>query len=1121
MKKLYAVLLVLCLLSMSSVEVLAAEKTVNGVTTEIIADNNEYDSDDTAKITIKVTNNNESPVNNIDIKSLLGKELEFVGESESDYTIKTLNADETVKWQVEVKKTDKQVSDDTNGEPNEEVGKENNTTESETQIESKTQTEDTAQKNDSAVKTGDKAGAVIGIFTILAMFAIAVFAVMRNKTVKRGISLLIGCVLFAASFGQMSFIKAEEISDGQGQYVLSQELNFGKESYNFSVAVQFDKSVVDFDKTYTRGEWLPLLAESQDIDVDTIDRESIQWYFGDTIDDENGVLYEYLYKLGVIPEADNEGFDDPEQDVPLFEADKLVTREYAAYTAVKILGFVDEDEEVILTCTDKEEIKYPNEVAIALKLGLFITKDDRFNPQDYISEEEKSDIFAAIKALDKSLVIDEDERANKITYNDNVIVDELNDVSAYTTSVSESGVITVEVQQEIQNVKELEEGKIIVLQKNEENPNGCVVKITSISEKDGKYIITGTQPELEEVVSSVYLKDEVEASAADFVPAEGVIAEVRDSAETAEEENIYPLNINEEFDTSRATIGITVPLEEGDELSFNFSVPTITAIVNMNGLTLNELAFLTTTKTNIALESSLGEKVEKKQELGEFKLNLPYGFSVTLGVYLYIKADAKASIGFVYESTSGVQYKDGMFRRINHEVKKSLDEFAVEGSASFGPGLNANIGWGPFTKIIGAQLSSGITVEASVSEHPDAALVCVEAAAYLPLILEFSDESLVGKALAALNIEVKVEIFDKDNSPISVKAHLENLKRVDECTYGKGKFVINVFNENRQPLKNAKVTVERTGDPTDKKVAFTNSEGELIVGQLDEGSYLITTQATGYKKFEKRELIREKETVYVEAILMVPRNADEKEGTIAGTIKNGVTAEIIDAEYEVRAGSNADMSSEVIETGASEDGRYAITLPEGYYTVTFKKDQYYDLSVNITINSDTSIEKEIVMAPQLNTGDHTGTMRIVLTWGEFPLDLDSHLLSASNDLYHVYYGNKEVFENGTVNAELDVDDRTSYGPETVTIYEFSEQDNFSYYVHDYSDKLDELTSGLSESDACVRVYDGENLIATYYVPLNKTGTLWHVFDYNPNTKELTSVNTFSYVEDHSSYFYGK
>lgn len=1037
-----------------------------------------------------------------------------------------MNADETVKWQVEVKKTDKQVSDDTKGEPNEEVGKGNNTTESETQIESKTQTEDTAQKNDSAVKTGDKAGAVIGIFTILAMFAIAVFAVMRNKTVKRGISLLIGCVLFAASFGQMSFIKAEEINDGQGQYVLSQELNFGKESYNFSVAVQFDKSVVDFDKTYTRGEWLQLLAESQDIDVDTIDRESIQWYFGDTIDDENGVLYEYLYKLGVIPEADNEGFDDPEQDVPLFEADKLVTREYAAYTAVKILGFVDEDEEVILTCTDKEEIKYPNEVAIALKLGLFITKDDRFNPQDYISEEEKSDIFAAIKALDKSLVIDEDERANKITYNDNVIVDELNDVSAYTTSVSESGVITVEVQQEIQNVKELEEGKIIVLQKNEENPNGCVVKITSISEKDGKYIITGTQPELEEVVSSVYLKDEVEASAADFVPAEGVIAEVRDSAETAEEENIYPLNIdfNEDIDTSKATVGITVPLEggtENDTLSFEFSVPTITAILNINGLKLNELALLTTTKMNLDLESSLGKVERMTKKVGSFPINIAYGFNVELGVYLYIEADAKASIGFVYESTSGVQYKDGVLRIRNpYNVTKSLDEFAVEGKAQFGPKLNIDIRW--FTiDLIGAELLSGITVEASVSEHPDAALVCAEAAAYLPLTLEFSKESLTGKALDALHIEVKVEFFDKDNSPISVKAHLENLKRVDECTYGKGKFVINVFNENRQPLKNAKVTVERTGDPTDKKVAFTNSEGELIVGQLDEGSYLITTQATGYKKFEKRELIREKETVYVEAILMVPRNADEKEGTIAGTIKNGVTAEIIDAEYEVRAGSNADMSSEVIETGASEDGRYAITLPEGYYTVTFKKDQYYDLSVNITINSDTSIEKEIVMAPQLNTGDHTGTMRIVLTWGEFPLDLDSHLLSASNDLYHVYYGNKEVFENGTVNAELDVDDRTSYGPETVTIYEFSEQDNFSYYVHDYSDKLDELTSGLSESDACVRVYDGENLIATYYVPLNKTGTLWHVFDYNPNTKELTSVNTFSYVEDHSSYFYGK
>ncbi|MCW8631650.1 hypothetical protein OQH38_16240, partial [Acinetobacter baumannii] len=54
-----------------------------------------------------------------------------------------------------------------------------------------------------------------------------------------------------------------------------------------------------------------------------------------------------------------------------------------------------------------------------------------------------------------------------------------------------------------------------------------------------------------------------------------------------------------------------------------------------------------------------------------------------------------------------------------------------------------------------------------------------------------------------------------------------------------------------------------------------------------------------------------------------------------------------------------------------------------------------------------------------------GSMRIVLTWGEKPLDLDSHL-NYSNQ--HIYWSNKEGHQ-----ANLDVDDRDSYGPETITI----------------------------------------------------------------------------------------
>lgn len=52
-------------------------------------------------------------------------------------------------------------------------------------------------------------------------------------------------------------------------------------------------------------------------------------------------------------------------------------------------------------------------------------------------------------------------------------------------------------------------------------------------------------------------------------------------------------------------------------------------------------------------------------------------------------------------------------------------------------------------------------------------------------------------------------------------------------------------------------------------------------------------------------------------------------------------------------------------------------------------------------------------------------MRVVLSWGEKPFDLDSHLIFPGG---HIYFDSKE----GT-DANLDVDDTDSYGSETVTI----------------------------------------------------------------------------------------
>ena len=128
------------------------------------------------------------------------------------------------------------------------------------------------------------------------------------------------------------------------------------------------------------------------------------------------------------------------------------------------------------------------------------------------------------------------------------------------------------------------------------------------------------------------------------------------------------------------------------------------------------------------------------------------------------------------------------------------------------------------------------------------------------------------------------------------------------------------------------------------------------------------------------------------------------------------------------------------------------------------------------------------------------SMRIVLNWGKNPLDLDSHL-SYKNQ--HIYWDSKQ----GT-DANLDVDDVDSYGPETITIEKRLDNQYYVYSVHDYSDRDNPDTSNLANSQAKVMVYAGESLIRSYYVPTAKTGNLWTVFRISPEG-EIQDINQIS------------
>ena len=184
-----------------------------------------------------------------------------------------------------------------------------------------------------------------------------------------------------------------------------------------------------------------------------------------------------------------------------------------------------------------------------------------------------------------------------------------------------------------------------------------------------------------------------------------------------------------------------------------------------------------------------------------------------------------------------------------------------------------------------------------------------------------------------------------------------------------------------------------------------------------------------------------------------------------------------------------------------EDGTFDLSITPGSYTVEVSKDGYVTGRYNVVATTSDDVTS-MALSPTLPQDEY----RIILTWGDTPRDLDSHLTLRSGGekrLHVCYYHKSDSVDGGRISARLDLDDTTSFGPETVTmtvdVASLGENELIGYFVHDYSNRSRPDSRELSLSGAFVRVYSGNGLMATYYVPRDKgAGTVWHVFDIGRN-----------------------
>ena len=213
---------------------------------------------------------------------------------------------------------------------------------------------------------------------------------------------------------------------------------------------------------------------------------------------------------------------------------------------------------------------------------------------------------------------------------------------------------------------------------------------------------------------------------------------------------------------------------------------------------------------------------------------------------------------------------------------------------------------------------------------------------------------------------------------------------------------------------------------------------------------------------------------------------------------------------KLRNGMN-NQSGSIIKTGSTnENGYYYFnSVPAGNYTVESLSAGYTTTYFSvISIGGQTTSGQDASITPELGSDE----VRIILTWGEYPYDLDSHLTGPGLDgsRFHIYFYDQIYSYSGTTYAELDLDDTSSWGPETCTIYH-QENGLYRYSVHDYSNRETGYNKSLSNSGAQVRIYKGSELLQAFYVPENTEGTLWTVFEMFNNTivpKNIMSYETY-------------
>ena len=197
-----------------------------------------------------------------------------------------------------------------------------------------------------------------------------------------------------------------------------------------------------------------------------------------------------------------------------------------------------------------------------------------------------------------------------------------------------------------------------------------------------------------------------------------------------------------------------------------------------------------------------------------------------------------------------------------------------------------------------------------------------------------------------------------------------------------------------------------------------------------------------------------------------------KANNINLNIVNSVNNQPLTSTVIIREGFD-NTSEDII---ATESSNSPISLSPGDYTIEVRTEGFETFYNNVSINSSTPPNQNMVVALSPTLSENQ--IRIVLTWGKSPSDLDSYLKISNGTT--ISYSNKTG--DG---LRLDVDDTSGYGPETITIDNVNNSLVYKYIVYDYSN-----VSAIGVKGCEVNVYTSSG---SYKFIAENVSRAWEVF----------------------------